>query len=46
MSLGDDGAPAILARGPLPQLREMERVLRAAGFAAEVVRPPESNANT
>jgi hypothetical protein len=41
-----DRSPAILMEGPLGQLRELERVLAAAGIAAEVVRPPASRPNT
>jgi hypothetical protein len=38
--------PAVLMQGALGQLRELERVLHRAGIAAEVVRPPASDANS
>ena len=44
--LDDSAKPAIVMQGPLGQLRELERVLGRAGIPAEVVRPPDCDANT
>jgi len=44
--LDDSARPAIVMQGPLGQLRELERVLDRAGIPAEVVRPPDCDANT
>lgn len=36
----------VVAQGAFPNLREMQLALRAAGFEAEVVHPPEGKGSS
>ena len=41
----EEGEPIVVAEGPVPRLKELQRELESGGVASQIMQPPDCNAN-